>query len=170
MQILIRPERATDQNAVQQINHLAFGGAAEARLVAALRDGGYVSTSLVAEVCGTVVGLIVFSRVSIRTNSGVLPAAALAPLAVLPEFQRQGIGSALVRAGIEDCRRGTCCGILVLGHPDFYPRFGFSAELAETLESPFGGGPAWMALELTAGALHGRIGSVTYAPPFLELA
>ena len=77
---------------------------------------------------------------------------------------------ALVRAGIEDCRRGTCCGILVLGHPDFYPRFGFSAELAETLESPFGGGPAWMALELTAGALHGTIGSVTYAPPFLELA
>jgi putative acetyltransferase len=91
---------------------------------------------------------------------------ALAPMAVLPAFQKQGIGSALVRNGLELCRELGHRIVIVLGHPNFYPRFGFSAKLAEALSSPFGGGESWMALELAPGALGGVAGRVQYPPPF----
>jgi putative acetyltransferase len=87
-------------------------------------------------------------------------------MAVLPDFQRRGIGSKLVEAGLEACRKQGHKIVVVLGHPDFYPRFGFSAELAQPLKSPFGGGEAWMAMELVPGALEGVVGRVEYPPPF----
>ena len=101
MNVLIRPESVADHEAVRHVNRLAFGRDAEARLVDALRDGGYVRVSLVAEMEGQVVGHILFSDVPIITGAGTVPALALAPMAVMPEFQNQGIGSALVqqRAG-----------------------------------------------------------------------
>jgi len=89
-------------------------------------------------------------------------------MAVLPEFQNQGIGSALVRAGLEHCREQGHRTVIVLGHPYFYPRFGFSAKLAEPLWSPFGGGETWMAMELAPGALGGVAGRVEYPPPFIS--
>jgi putative acetyltransferase len=167
--ILVRPEIEQDHNAVRLVNRLAFGQDAEARLVDALRDGGYSRVSLVAEQDGQVVGHILFSDQSIVTDSGTVAALALAPMAVLPAFQRQGIGSALVRRGLEVCRDRGHRIVVVLGHADFYPRFGFSPALAARLESPYGGGPSHMAAELVPGALDGVAGKVVYSPPFRDL-
>jgi putative acetyltransferase len=87
-------------------------------------------------------------------------------MAVLPERQRQGIGSALVQKGLEACRQQGHRIVVVLGHSHFYPRFGFSPRLAAHLESPFSGGDSFMAVELVPGALDGVVGRVQYPPPF----
>lgn len=161
----IRSETPADHEAIHEVNRLAFGQDAEARLVDDLRAGNYVRLSLVAEREGRVVGHILFSDLPIVGKTGTVPALALAPIAVLPEFQNQGIGSALVRRGLEDCRAQGHRIVIVLGHPHFYPRFGFSAALAAQLESPFPR-EAFMALELTPGAMVGVRGKVVYPPPF----
>jgi putative acetyltransferase len=166
---LIRPETKQDHDAVREVNRLAFAQDAEARLVAALRAGGVAPVSLVAEINRQVVGHIMFSDLPIITPTGSVAALALAPMAVLAEFQRQGIGSALVRSGLEVCNEQGHRIVVVLGHPDFYPRFGFSAKLAEPLESPYGGRPSFMAVELVPGALDGVAGKVVYSPPFNDL-
>jgi putative acetyltransferase len=91
--------------------------------------------------------------------------AALAPVAVLPDHQRRGIGSALIRRGLELCRKRGCAAVLVVGHPEYYPRFGFSADLAAGVKAPFSG-PVFMAIELVAGALAKLERPVRYASPF----
>jgi putative acetyltransferase len=166
MTLLIRPENAADRDAIREVNQLTFGGEAEANLVDALRDGGFVTVSLVAETEAKVVGHILFSAVTIRTDIAAFEVLSLAPMAVLPEIQRKGIGSALVHAGIEACRKLPYGSIVVLGHPEFYPRFGFSPDIACRLKCPFGSGEAWMALELVPESLKGVGGTVEYPPPF----
>jgi putative acetyltransferase len=162
----IRVEIAADREAIRQVNRAAFGQDDEAGIVEALRNGGYSRLSLVAEVGGKVVGHILFSDLPILTDSGTVPALSLAPMAVLPEFQKKGVGSALVQKGLEVCRDQGHRIVVVLGHAHFYPRFGFSAKLAEPLSSPFGGRDSWMALELVPGALEGIRGWVRYPMPF----
>jgi putative acetyltransferase len=148
------------------VNRLAFDGREdEARLVEGLRQGGYARVSLVEEVAGRVVGHILFSDLPIVTPCGTVSTLALAPMAVVPELQRRGIGSALVRAGLEHARRARHRIVVVLGHPPFYPRFGFSASLARALVAPYSG-DAFMAVELVPGALTGVRGRVEYPPPF----
>lgn len=169
MNITIRPETEADLESIRQVNRLAFGRDEEARLVDALRDGGYVRVSLVAEADGQVIGHILFSDLPIVTADGPVSALALAPMAVVPDHQRHGIGSELLRRGLDVCREQGHAIVIVLGHPDFYPRFGFSAELARPLESPFGGGEAWMAVELVPGVLAGVQGRVEYSPPFQDV-
>lgn len=164
-----RAEKVQDHEAVRQVNRLAFGQDGEARLVDALRAEGFAPLSLVAEIDGQVIGHIMFSDLSIVTDKGDVAALALAPMAVFPEFQRQGIGSVLVRRGLEMCQEKGHRIVVVLGHPDFYPRFGFSAKLAERLASPFGSGPSHMATELVPGALDGVVGKLVYSPPFSDL-
>jgi putative acetyltransferase len=166
MRPTIRSETVADHEAIRRVNQLAFGQDEEAGIVAALRDGGYAQVSLVAEVNGVVVGHILFSDLPILTDGGTISALSLAPMAVLPEYQRRGLGSALVVQGLEACRAAGHRIVIVLGHPQFYPRFGFSAKLAEPLASPFGGRAAWMARELVPGALDGIAGWVRYPPPF----
>jgi putative acetyltransferase len=166
MNISIRPEAAADGASIRLVNRAAFGTNAEADLVDALRSGGHVEVSLVAEVDGRMVGHILFSRVSIVTDSGTVDALSLAPMAVMPGHQRQGIGTRLVEAGLDACREQGHRIVLVLGHPEFYRRFGFSSALARNLESPFGSGEAWMALELVRGTLAGIRGRVEYPAPF----
>jgi putative acetyltransferase len=114
-----------------------------------------------------IVGHVLFSRLPIEQVGGVVEGAALAPVAVRPEWQRQGIGSALIRHGLAVCRERGIAAIVVLGHPEYYPRFGFSADLAQNLIAPFSG-PAFMALELRPGALSGG-GTVRYAAAFSSL-
>jgi putative acetyltransferase len=164
--LIIRPEEDSDLEAVRRVHRLAFGRDDEARLVDALRAQGYARLALVAQMDREVVGHILFSALPIITPSGTVPGLALAPLAVLPEFQRQGIGSGLVRRGLEACRDQGERIVIVLGHPDYYPRFGFSATLARRLQSPFGDTDSFMALELTPGALAQVSGAVRYPPPF----
>jgi putative acetyltransferase len=165
----IRPETSTDRAAIFEINRSAFGQDAEAHLVDGLRDGGFARFSLIAEVGGELVGHILFSRLPIITETVVVEALSLAPLSVLPKHQRRGIGTMLVEEGLRVCRDSGHRIVLVLGHPSFYPRFEFSASLAEPLSSPFGGGDSWMALELVPGALAGVVGRVDYPRPFAEL-
>ena len=98
MSVIIRPETSADHEAIRYVNRLAFGQDDEARLVDALRVSGYVRASLVAEKAGQVVGHILFSDLPIITQAETVPALALAPMAVLPDFQNQGIGSTLVRS------------------------------------------------------------------------
>jgi len=161
---MIRPERPDDFDVIRELNRAAFNGDDEARLVDRLRSDGLVVASLVAEHAGELIGHICFSELPIRTANGSIAAVSLAPMAVRPGRQRTGVGSRLVRAGLEACR-ATHAAVLVLGHADYYPRFGFSAELARRIASPFSG-PSWMVLELKPGALAGIEGSVQYPAAF----
>jgi putative acetyltransferase len=163
----IRPETPADIDPVSEVNRLAFARDGEADLVDALRDGGYVRLSLVAEVDGQIVGHILFSRLPVITDKGVVEALALAPMAVLPSHQRRGIGTKLVQEGLRLCAEREHRIVVVLGHPKLYPRFGFTSQLAKRLDSPYSGaGEAWMALELVPGALAGVVGRAEYPPPF----
>jgi putative acetyltransferase len=164
--VAVRAEAPDDLDAIRAVNRLAFGQEDEAALVDVLRDGGYVRASLVAEADGRVVGHVLFSDLPIITEAGVIPALALAPMAVLPDFQRLGVGSELVRCGLDMCRERGHKIVVVLGYPRFYPRFGFSTTLAARLTSPFSGKESFMALALVPGALDGVEGRVEYAPPF----
>jgi putative acetyltransferase len=162
----IRLETIADHEAIRHVNRRAFAQDNEAGIVDALRQGGYARVSLVAEVNGVIVGHILFSDLPILTDNGTIGALSLAPMAVLPEYQKQGIGSALVREGLAVCRDQGHRIVVVLGHAKFYPRFGFAAKLAQRLSSPFGGRDSWMALELVPGALEHVTGKVCYPPPF----
>ena len=166
--ILIRPENGADLDehaSIRVIHEAAFGGSEEAELVDALRATGEALLSLVAELDGRIVGHILFSRMWIETPSGPVSAVALAPVAVGPEFQRRGIGSLLIRRGLETIRSQGEQIVIVVGHPDYYPRFGFSQDRARQLRHPFSP-EAFMALELAAGALEGIEGKVVYPHPF----
>jgi putative acetyltransferase len=123
--ISIRPERSDDITAIRHVIQTAFGRAAEADLVDALRRNGRTMLSLVAEDNGRIIGHIMFSPVVIETAEGESHGAGLAPLAVWPERQNEGIGSQLVEEGLAECRRTGIPFVMVLGHPQYYPRFGF---------------------------------------------
>lgn len=166
MTIAIRRESPTDFASVRSLHHEAFQSDLEGKLVDELRTCDARCISLVAEDDGRVVGHILVSSVTILTDAKSIRVQSLAPMGVLPAWQRKGIGSQLVQAALDECGRQGETIVVVLGHPDFYPRFGFSATLAEPLESPFGSGPAWMALELVPGALSGIVGRVQYPAPF----
>ncbi|HEV7367657.1 N-acetyltransferase [Arenibaculum sp.] len=148
----------------------AFGGGNEADLVERLRADGLVRLALVAledgeAEDGEVVGHVVFSDLAVEVDGRKVDAVALAPVAVRPDRQRRGTGAALIRAGLERLRRDGCEAVVVLGHPRYYPRFGFSPALARKLAAPFAG-DAFMALELAEGALAGAAGSVRYPDAF----
>jgi len=164
--VQIRPETVDDHDSIRHVNQRAFGGSMEADLVDALRVGGHVTASLVAESQDQIIGHILFSPVTIVMTAGTTEILSLAPMSVLPEHQRTGVGTALVEAGINRCREATQTAVAVLGHPQFYRRFGFTSELARSLKSPFGGGEEWMALELVPGSLQNIAGTVVYPPPF----
>jgi putative acetyltransferase len=119
----------------------------------------------VADSDGAIAGHILFTRMSIETGDGSIPAVALAPVAVLPGRQKQGIGAQLILEGLTVLRdRGERI-VIVLGHPEYYTRFGFSVEKARALKSPFPP-EAYMAIELQPDALDGVAGAVRYPAAF----
>jgi putative acetyltransferase len=163
--VILRRENPEERGAVRSLNEAAFGRPDEADLVERLRNEGAVLASFVAEAEKRIVGHILFSRMLIETASGPMSAVALAPMAVLPEQQRRGVGGQLIRHGLDWLRGRGEHVVLVLGHPDYYPRFGFSSDRARFLASPFPA-EAFMALELLPGALDGVRGTVRYPDAF----
>ena len=166
--MLIRAEEQRDRAAVHAVNVSAFETPAEANLVDALRDQAQPLVSLIAEDNGAIVGHIMFSPVSLSGHSA-LRIMGLAPMAVAPEHQRKAVGSALVRAGLEQCKQLGFGAVVVLGHPAYYPRFGFLSSAG------FGIGceyevpeEAFMVAELKAGFLDGAFGTVKYHAAFSD--
>jgi putative acetyltransferase len=167
--VIVRNEKPEDIAGIHEVNEKAFGQAAEANLVDALRANGKVTLSLVAVRDDRVVGHILFSPVVIESEKGALAAVGLAPLAVLPEFQNQGIGSRLVRAGLDECRKASHESVVVLGHPEYYPRFGFRPASRYGIKSEYDvRDEVFMIIELREGALLGHSGVVKYQPEFNE--
>lgn len=165
--ITIRPERPEDIPGVYRVNELAFERKAEAELVNLLRDHGQVILSLVAEQDGEVVGHVLFSPMRLVTDAGELPAAGLAPMSVLPAYQKTGIGSQLIRAGLADLVVQGWRIAFVLGHSDYYPRFGFVPAVRYAIRSTYDvPDEVFMALELVPGALEGAHGIAHYAEEF----
>jgi putative acetyltransferase len=164
--VLIRAEGEQDREAVYRINASAFESPAEAKLVDMLREQADPVVSLVAEDNGEVVGHILFSPVSLSGHSD-LKIIGLAPMAVAPRRQRQGIGSALVREGLERCRQAGFVASVVLGHPEFYPRFGYQPashfNIGCEYEVP---DEVFMATELEPDALDEAEGSIKYHAAF----
>jgi putative acetyltransferase len=162
----IRGEEPRDVDVVRAVNELAFGRPDEARLVDALR-GSLHSVSLIAAIGDRIVGHILFTPVLVERMDPADAAAGLAPMAVHPDYQRRGIGSALVRAGLAACATAGCAVVVVLGHPEFYMRFGFVAAHTKSLQYPH---PvpreAFMVTELRPGALQHVGGVVRYDAAF----
>jgi putative acetyltransferase len=169
--VSIRPEQPADIPAIREINEAVFGQPAEADLVDALRAAGKVTLSLVALEDQEIVGYILFTPAVIETPRGNLPALGLAPLAVTPLLQRRGIGSQLMRTGIEQCRKLGHERLVVVGHPEYYRRFdfvrankyGLRCEYDVPVEN-------FMALELKPDAFANCAGLVRYAPEFKGVA
>ncbi|MEM7408343.1 MAG: N-acetyltransferase [Pseudomonadota bacterium] len=167
---VIRLQRADDREAVVGLNDAAFGGELEGRIVTRLWASQMSAVSLVAELAGEIVGHIMFSPLTVETRADP-PAAidllGLGPMSVAPGLQRQGLGSRLVTHGVEWCQRQGVAAVCVLGHPEFYPRFGFTPAsrfgLACVYQVP---DPVFMALELVPGRLDSVQGTVHYAPAF----
>jgi len=166
----VRTETIEDHESVRRVNELAFARCNEAALVDALRANARPYVSLVAVVHEEVVGHIFFSPVSVESEAGGFTAMGLAPMAVLPEHQNQGIGSQLVREGLKECRRIGQNIVVVLGHPNYYPRFGFAPASLKGLRSEYDvPDEVFMVMELTEGALNGRRGLVKHHPEFSKV-
>ena len=166
--IEIRVERPDDLGAIRDVNERAFGTSAEAQLVNQLRAGNKMVVSLVAQRGAQVVGHILFSPVTVTNAPESFRGAGLAPMSVLPELQNQGIGSRLVRAGLVACQEAGYDIVVVLGHPHYYPRFGFATAKDHGLENEYDAADAFMVLELRKGALEGISGLVKFTPEFHE--
>lgn len=167
--LIVRPETVTDYPQVAEINRLAFGQEGEARLVEAIRQSqNYIpALSLVALWDDAVVGHILFSRIHIQAAEKAIPALALAPMAVLPDYQNRAVGTGLVWEGLNACRRGHHEIVVVLGHEHFYPRFGFVPASRYGIRAPFPApDAAFMVQELTPAALDGVSGVVHYPAYF----
>ena len=168
--VIIRIEKPQDVLQVRKVNEQAFEGPAEANIVDTLRQTCPSSLSLVAEDGDCIVGHILFSPATIDSSGGTIEGMGLAPMAVLPSMQRQGIGSQLVKRGLEILRERGCPFVIVLGHPEYYPRFGFELASKYGLSSQWDGVPdeAFMIMVMDHAALKGVCGVARYREEFNE--
>jgi len=167
---IIRAEQVQDKTPIEKINRAAFEGDDEVELVNALRDSGCEYLSLVAEMDDKVVAFILFTPVTLTGNHSNLKLLGLAPMAVLPEYQSQGIGSALVKQGLEECRARGYDAIVVLGHADYYPKFGFVPSDEYGIQSEYDvPREVFMIQELVPGCLKGKSGVIQYHQAFRDM-
>jgi len=163
---IIRSELPQDVAGIRHVNRTAFDSTVEADIVDALRQRAQPFVSLIAVDGDDIIGHIAFSPMTLASHPDV-PVAGLAPMAVLPSRQRVGIGSSLVRAGLDECARLGFVAVVVLGHAEYYPRFGFRPAstfgLSSELDVP---DEVFMALELRPGALGACRGVMRYHPAF----
>ena len=170
MKIQIRPETAEDIEAIRKINTAAFETEAEAGLVDALRDSGIPLISLVAKVDQKIVGHILFSPMTLSGKSTIVKIAGLAPMAVMPDYQKRGIGTAIVKKGLKQCISIGYQAAVVLGHPEYYPRFGFGPASRFGIKSEYDvPDEVFMVKELVAGILTAYKGVVKYHRLFNNL-
>jgi len=168
--IFIREENAKDIEQIKIINEQAFGQPAEANIVDMLRKSCPDLLSLVALEENEVVGHILFSPAKIIGSPKMVDGMGLAPMAILPGRQCQGIGTYLVKRGIEMLRSRCCPFIIVLGHPEYYPRFGFERACVHGIACPWEGVPneAFMILVLDQAAMESVSGVARYRDEFDE--
>ena len=166
--ISIRREQPGDIAGVRRANELAFGQPEEAGIVDAMRQACDDLLSLVALRDGQVVGHILFSPATVEGGEGVVTGMGLAPMAVLPEHQRQGIGTKLAESGLAILRDRGCPFVIVLGHPEYYPRFGFTPASSHGVKSQWEGVPdeAFMILVMDESKLRGVSGQARYRDEF----
>ena len=164
--MLIRPESSQDRIAVFALNAQSFETDSEARLVDALRDEAPGTISLVADSDGEIVGHIFFSPVALE-NHPTAPVLGLAPMAVSGQRRNEGIGSSLVEIGLQACRESGAGAVVVLGHPGYYPRFGFRKASDFNISCEYDvPDEVFMAIELEPTFFSGKQGVVKYHPLF----
>src|SRR5687767_4733673 len=161
----IRPERVEDTTAVRRVLEAAFPTAAEADLVERLRRGSKSVIALAAENEGEVVGHIVFSPLALEPLAGAI-GLGLGPIAVLPDYEKHGVGRRLVQNGLAACHSWGAGFVTVLGDPEYYGRFGFEPASEHGLLNEFGAGPHFMVFPLKKNGLPPRGTLIRYAPEF----
>jgi predicted N-acetyltransferase YhbS len=169
MKIAIRQETEADYSGVYQLNAEAFGQEAEAKLVDALRisDAFIPELSLIATIDNTLIGHILFTKIKIRNGDTTFNSLALAPMAVSVSYQNKGIGSQLVTKGLHRAKMLGYSSVIVLGHKEFYPKFGFVPADKWHIRSPYDvPTDVFMGIELTKNGLKGIEGTVEYAKEF----
>jgi putative acetyltransferase len=166
--ITIRKEQRGDEEQIRLVNTCAFGQPAEADIVDTLRKACPEGVSLVAVREVKIVGHILFTPAVIEAKEQEIRGMGLAPMSVQPEFQRQGIGAKLVRAGLDEMRKARQPFVIVLGHPEYYPRFGFARASRYGIVSQYDNVPdeAFMILVLDRVALKGASGIAKYRAEF----
>jgi putative acetyltransferase len=165
--VIVRNERAGDEAAIRRVNDAAFGQSDESRIVDSIRRTRNDVISLVAVSGDAIVGHILFTPVAVESADADELVMGLGPLAVQPEFQRMGIGSRLVREGLQACTRAGCGALVVVGHSEYYPRFGFRPASTYGLRCEYDvADDVFMAMELVPGALAQSRGLVRYVPEF----
>jgi len=165
LNITLRFEKSRDCKDITRINDLAFGQKNEGILIEHLRKNRNFlpELSIVAEKDGIIIGHILFFPIQIKSIDKSHKSISLAPMAVLPEYQNQGIGGKLVRYGLKKCREKGYKSVIVLGHPEYYPRFGFKKASKWGIRQPFDApDEAFMAIELVEDGLKGVSGVVEY--------
>ena len=166
----IRREEPGDAASIYIVHCAAFPTDAEARLVDRLRDGGKATVSLIAEVGSKLVGHVLFSPVTAAGPPASKDGLGLAPVAVLPDYQSCGIGAMLIQHGLSACREASYGFVVVLGHPGYYPRFGFRPASDFGISNEYGADEAFMVIELAEGSLPPKGSLIKYAPEFAELS
>lgn len=165
--IKIRFEQPDDLENIRDVHLQAFEADTEANLVDALRNADVELISLVAEENGEVIGHVLFSTVAL---AGDLKIMGLAPMAVMPGWQNKGVGTKLVKVGLQACEQAGCEAVVVLGHAGYYPRFGFEPSVNFGIKSEYDVPPeVFMLKELHKGALKGVTGTVKYHQAFNEI-
>jgi putative acetyltransferase len=166
----IRVERQEDRSQVRMLNELAFEQPVEADLIEKLRQTCPAFLSLVAEDGKIIVGHILFTPVLIEASGRNVEGMGLAPMAVMPDRQRQGIGSMLAKRGLEMLHEQRCPYVIVLGHPEYYPRFGFERASKHNLKSQWDGVPeeAFMIVVFDGNSLQNAGGVARYRDEFNE--
>lgn len=165
MDIIVRPESKKDYESITRCNDLAFKQKSEGALVEAIRKNPQFipELSLVVEVNSEIIGHILFFPIIIESNQNNFSSLSLAPMSVVPEYQNKGIGTELVKSGLEKAKELGFESVIVLGHEKYYPRFGFKPASNWSIKPPFSvPDEAFMAIELIPDALTEVNGVVIY--------
>jgi putative acetyltransferase len=169
MNVRVRPESGADVGRTFAVVESAFGHRLEADLVNALRRSASPQLSLVAEVDDSVVGHVFFSPITIESDRPAPPAAQLSPVAVIPDCQRRGVGTQLIRAGLSQCAALGWLAVFLVGNPAYYSRFGFRMAGPLGFSYPGPHDPYLQLLELRTGSLRGVGGRIRLHPAFAEV-